>query len=72
MANFVLKSTKVIEDKSDSIGNIMEDVVEKGKDFIEDLRTKDVDIVEETEPVKDKKKVEEKRARERLKDKGLL
>ena len=72
LANFVLKSTKVIEEKSDSIGNIMEDAVEKGKDFIEDLKTKDADIVEESESVKKEAKLEEKSARERLKDKGLL
>ncbi len=72
LANFVLKSTKVIEEKSDSIGGIMEDTIEKGKDFIEDLKTKDADVVEEPEAIKEAPKTEEKSARERLKDKGLL
>ena len=31
-----------IEEKSDSIGGLVEDAVEKGKDFIEDLKTKDI------------------------------
>ena len=72
LANFVLKSTKVIEDKSDSIGDLMEGAVEKGKDFIEDLKTKDADVVEDNEASKKVPKVDEKSARERLKDKGLL
>ncbi len=81
LANFVLKSSKVIEEKSDSIGDIMEDAVEKGKDFIEDLKTKDdldaersrsADVVEEPESINESSKTEEKSARERLKDKGLL
>ncbi|MCL6295205.1 hypothetical protein [Jejuia spongiicola] len=72
LANFVIKSTKVIEDKSDSIGDIMEDTIEKGKDFIEDLKSKDADLTEEPETIKETPKPEEKSARERLKDKGLL
>ena len=74
LANFVLKSSKVIEEKSDSIGDIVEDAVEKGKDFIEDLKTKDADDVVEdvSEDLKDTPKQDEKSARERLKDKGLL
>lgn len=72
LANFVIKSGKVIEEKSDSIGDIMEDAVEKGKDFIADIKTKDADVVEESEPIKEAPKTEEKSARERLKDKGLL
>ncbi|OUR90740.1 hypothetical protein A9Q87_12355 [Flavobacteriales bacterium 34_180_T64] len=73
LANFVLKSTKVIEEKSDTIGDIVEGAVEKGKDFIDDLKTKDADVVKEVkEEVKEANEVEEKSARERLKDKGLL
>lgn len=72
LANFVLKSTKVIEKKSDSIGDMMEHAVEKSKDFIEDLKTSGEDIIEESESVKKEQNVEEKSARERLKDKGLL
>ncbi len=72
LANFVLKSGKVIEEKSDSLGDIMEDAVEKGKDFIEDLKAKDTDTIEENEAIEEPPKTQEKSARERLKDKGLL
>lgn len=75
LANFVLKSGKVIETQSESLEDKFEHVVEKGKDFIEDLKTKDAKVVEEakaeikTEP---KPKTDEKSARDRLKDKGLM
>lgn len=72
LANFVLKSTKVIEEKSDSLGDIVEDTIEKGKDLIEDLKKKETDVVEEPEPEKETPKAEGKSARERLKDKGYL
>ncbi|MFD1613834.1 hypothetical protein [Gelatiniphilus marinus] len=72
LAGFIFKSSKVIEEKSDSLGDIMEDAVEKGKDFIEDLKTKDANVVEENEATKEAPKTQEKSARERLKDKGLL
>lgn len=77
LASFVIKSTAVIEEKSDSIGDMVGDAFEKGKDLIEDLRTKDTKVVEQakeeikTEPSKTLDK-EEKSARERLKDKGLM
>ncbi|MCF7560057.1 hypothetical protein L3X39_05355 [Sabulilitoribacter multivorans] len=70
LANFIFKSSEVIEEKSDSLEDIVHDTIEKGKDFIEDLKTKDAEeVVEET---KEAPKTEEKSARERLKDKGLL
>ena len=70
LANFIFKSSEVIEEQTDSLEDIMHDTIEKGKDFIEDLKSKD-DI--EIEAVKrEQPKVEEKSARERLKDKGLL
>ena len=73
LANFVIKSTKVIEEKSDTLGDMMEGAVEKGKDFIEDLKTKDTEIVEEiNENIDETPQPDEKSARERLKDKGLL
>jgi hypothetical protein len=73
LANFIFKSSEVIEEKSDSIEDIMHDTIEKGKDFIEDLKTKDVKVVEEAKKEIEKgPKLEEKSARERLKDKGLL
>ncbi|TCK69183.1 hypothetical protein DFQ05_0702 [Winogradskyella wandonensis] len=77
LASFVIKSTEVIEEKSDSISDLVDDAVEKGKDLLQDLKTKDVKAVEEakkeikTEP-KETLDKEEKSARERLKDKGLM
>ena len=57
-----------LEDKFDN-------VVEKGKDFFEDLKNKDIKAVEEAKKEIEnelKPKTEEKSARERLKDKGLM
>ncbi|MFI1771336.1 hypothetical protein [Thalassobellus citreus] len=71
IANFVIKSSKVIEEKSDSLEDIVSDTIDKGKDFIEDLKTKEAEVIEEQEPKEAPKKVE-KSARERLKDKGLM
>jgi len=75
VANFVLKSSKVIEEQSETLEDKFDNVVEKGKDLIEDFKNKgnenevveDVkeDITKETNP-------NEKSARERLKDKGLM
>lgn len=70
LASFVLKSGKVIEEKSDSLEDMVSDTIEKGKDFIEDLKTKDDEVIEED--IKEEPKPDEKSARERLKDKGLL
>ncbi len=74
IANFVIKSSKVIEEKSDSLGDIVGDVVEKGKDFIEDLKPNEEkeDLASKTTAVKDQPEEEKKSARERLKDKGLM
>lgn len=72
LANFVLKSTKVIEEKTDSLEDIVTDTIEKGKDLIEDLTTKDEVIEEKTEDTKTPPKDEQKSARDRLKDKGLM
>lgn len=70
LANFIFKSSEVIDEKSESIEDMVQDTIEKGKDFIEDLKTNDAeDHIEQT---KEAPKVEEKSARERLKDKGLL
>ncbi|MFP4845981.1 hypothetical protein [Winogradskyella sp. PE311] len=73
VAGFVIKSSEVIETQSESIEDKFDDVVEKGKDFLQDLKNKDTKVVEEakaeikTEPV-----VEKQSARDRLKDKGLM
>ncbi|WJJ95556.1 hypothetical protein [Algibacter luteus] len=70
LANFIFKSSEVIDEKSDSIEDLVQDTIDKGKDFIEDLKTKDAEEV--VENTKETPKVGEKSARERLKDKGLL
>lgn len=75
VANLVLKSSQVIEAKSETLEDKIEHVVEKGKDFIEDLKTKDNKAVEEAKAEiekEPKQKMNEKSARERLKDKGLM
>lgn len=70
LANLIFKSSEVIEERSDSIEDMVHDTIEKGKDFIEDLKTKEAEeVIEET---KETPKAEEKSARDRLKDKGLL
>lgn len=75
LANFVIKTTEVVEEKSDSLGDFVDEAMEKGKDLIEDLKNKDNKAVEEAkkEIAKDPEpKAEEKSARDRLKDKGLM
>jgi len=75
LANFVLKSGKVIEEQSVSLEDKFDNAVEKSKDFIEDLKTRDAKVVEEAKQeikVESKQKVDEKSARDRLKDKGLM
>jgi glucan phosphoethanolaminetransferase (alkaline phosphatase superfamily) len=72
VAGFVFKSSAVIEEQSESLEDKFQDVIEKGKDFIEDLQAKDVKEIEEVPLKKETPKAEEKSARERLKDKGFL
>jgi len=75
LATSVIKSTAVIEEKSDSISNMVDEAVEKGKEFIEDLKSDDKKPTEETTTTKEPKvevKEDKKSARERLKDKGLM
>jgi len=75
LANFVIKTTEVVEEKSDSLGDFVEDAVEKGKHLIEDLKYKDNKAVEEAKKEIAKEpepKAEQKSARDRLKDKGLM
>jgi len=72
VADFIFKSNEVIDEKSDSLEDIVQNTIEKGKDFIEDLKvkeTKDIDLVKKVE---EQPSAPEKTARERLKDKGLL
>ena len=74
IAGFIFKSTEVIDEKSDSLEDMVHNTIEKGKDFIEDLQQKNEKVKEmkEVKETKESLKKEEKSARERLKDKGLL
>lgn len=73
LANFVIKTTEVVEEKSDSIGDIVEEAVEKGKDFIDDLKTREPKVVEEAKKeIKTEPEAAKQSARDRLKDKGLM
>lgn len=72
LATLIFKSSQVIDKKSDSLEDIVHDTIEKGKEFIEDLKTKDAEAEEVIEEIKETPKTNEKSARERLKDKGLL
>jgi hypothetical protein len=73
LANFVIKTSEVVEEKSDSIGEMVDDAVEKGKDFIGDLKTKDAKVIEETKKdIEAQPEVEKTSVRDRLKDKGLM
>lgn len=75
VANFVIKTSEVVEEKSDSLSDIVDGAVEKGKEFIEDLKTKDEDVTEVAEEKVEEQmepEVDKKSARDRLKDKGLM
>lgn len=73
LANLIFKSSEVIDEKSDSIEDMVQDTIEKGKDFIEDIKTTKPPVIEEAKKeIKNEPKAEEKSARERLKDKGYL
>ncbi len=77
LANIVIKTSEIVELQSDSVSNIVEDAVEKGKDLIEDLKTKDEDKaipreINKSEIKKEDSNTKTKSARERLKDKGLI
>lgn len=88
IASFVIKSGVVIEEKSDSLEDIVSDVVEKGKDIVDDVKDKASEVVDDIksrtssstndtidtseEAVKEYDLKEQKSARERLKDKGLM
>ncbi|WP_158838420.1 hypothetical protein [Polaribacter sp. L3A8] len=69
IAGVIFKSSEIIEEQTEFFEEKLDQVIEKGKDFVEDFHTKDNKEVEETKEVP---KVAEKSARERLKDKGLL
>lgn len=71
-SGFIFKSSKIIEEKTETLEEIVHETIEKGKDFISDIseNKKEEEVSKELEEPTPKK--EEKSARERLKDKGLL
>ena len=78
LANFIFKSGDVIDDKSESLTELVKDTIEKGKDFVEDLKEKE-NVSSSTIENKEQSNTEvepeiepKKSARERLKDKGLM
>lgn len=74
LANFVFKSSEVIDEKGDSLIDVVKDTVEKGKEFIQDLEAKENTITEtpKTEPKPEPEVAPKKSARDRLKDKGYM
>jgi len=73
LANFVLKSSEVIDTQSESLEDKFEGAMEKGKDLFNDLKNRDNKAVEEAkDEIKNQSEPKEKSARERLKDKGLM
>lgn len=73
LANFVFKSSEVIDEKGDSLVDAVKDTVEKGKDFIKDLEARDNKVIEEAKKeIKTEPEAPKKSARQRLKDKGHL
>lgn len=73
IGGFVLKSEKVIDEQSDSLEEKFDNAIEQGRDFIQDITAKEPKVVEEAKyEIEKEPKVQEKSARERLKDKGLM
>jgi polyhydroxyalkanoate synthesis regulator phasin len=76
LANMIFKSGEVIDEKGDSITDLVKDTIDKGKDLIEDVKSsKEESTKEVEESINDSAEdvIEDTRsARERLKDKGLM
>lgn len=73
VANFVIKSGKVIEEKGDTLEDMVSETIEKGKEYIDDIRSSSEESTEEViETPKKTEPKDGKSARERLKDKGYL
>lgn len=73
LANFIIKSSKIIEERSESIEDTIDSVVDKGKDFIEDMGNRGNKAIHEVNEELNKEPEDvTKSARQRLKDKGLL
>ena len=71
LGGFVLKSEKVIDTHADSLEQKFDKAIEQGRDFVNDLKTREPEVIEEPE-TKIEKDPNQKSARERLKDKGLM
>lgn len=71
VGGFVLSSEKVIEEQSGTLEEKFDHVIEQGKDFIQDISTKQPKVIEEAEK-EIEKDPNQKSARQRLKDKGLM
>lgn len=72
VAGFIFKSGKIIDEHSDSLGDIVKETIDKGKDLIEELKAEKQEEKAVEEKKEEAPKEEQKSARERLKDKGLL
>jgi hypothetical protein len=44
LANFVLKSGKIVDEKSESLTDLVSGSIEKGKEFLEDITAKEDDV----------------------------
>lgn len=73
LAGFIFKSTAVIEEQSETIEDKFQEVIEKGKEIIDDLKNEEPKAIEKAqEEIKKPLAKPQKSARERLKDKGFL
>ena len=78
LANLILKSGKIVDEKSESLSELVGGAIDKGKEILDDITSNDEVVEEEIEDkVEDTTKAErreeqKKSARERLKDKGYL
>ena len=78
LANFVLKSGKIVDEKSESLSELVGGAIDKGKEILDDITSNDEVVEEEIEDkVENTTNTEtpeepKKSARERLKDKGYL
>ena len=71
IGGFILKSEKVIDAHSDHLEEKFDKAIDQGRDFIKDISNKQPKITEDLEE-DIQKDPNQKSARERLKDKGLM
>lgn len=72
LATLVFKSRDLITDNSDAVEERLDNTIDKGKDFIDDVFGRDKEGDNEDPIKEDKPNDNGKSARDRLKDKGLL